>query len=319
MKTILSTVAFLLLVSLVTTAQTTPTDSTARAQVREIKLSEQYVYADAVSPNSFEEAIQAATEELRIQASTLLAELNYEKKITLETIGRMDSICQNLQYKQMSMFKAFVYVPKNKLLGREEDSETADASISPSQEKVHREVAAEIAPSSISPDTPKEKEFALNETGTETAQNEKSKVEENLQTSSASSLPADTIDLVADTRPVQETDPTEIPTNPTPTNEMVTDTLPDKQQRVITDLLDLDTYESVMLYLNAMKEDGRLMYGKMSTLRSPEEAYLIIVRNGRLVTVLNKGNKKRINLKTQQTEDVQKYKGYAVIWLKVFQ
>ena len=314
MKTILSTVIFLLLVSQEATAQSTPADSTARAQVREIKLSEQYVYADAVSPNSFEEAIQAATEELRIQASTLL----YEKKITLETIGRMDSICQNLQYKQMSMFKAFVYVPKNKLLGREEDSETADASISPSQEKVHREVAAETAPSSISPDTPKEKEFALNETGTETAQNEKSKVEENLQTPSTSSLPADTIDLVADTKPVQETDSTEIPTNPIPTNEMVTDTLPDKQQRVITDLLDLDTYESVMLYLNAMKEDGRLMYGKMSTLRSPEEAYLIIVKNGRLVTVLNKGNKQRVNLRTQQSEDVQKYKGYAVIWLKVF-
>ena len=73
-----------------------------------------------------------------------------------------------------------------------------------------------------------------------------------------------------------------------------------------------------MLYLNAMKEDGRLMYGKMSTLRSPEEAYLIIVKNGRLVTVLNKGNKQRVNLRTQQSEDVQRYKGYAVIWLKVF-
>lgn len=318
MKTILSTVIFLLLVSQEATAQSTPADSTARAQVREIKLSEQYVYADAVSPNSFEEAIQAATEELRIQASTLLAELNYEKKITLETIGRMDSICQNLQYKQMSMFKAFVYVPKNKLLAQEETSETADASISSPQEKVHIEAAAETTSTSISPDTPEEQEFALNETVTDTFQNEKPQMKENLQTPPVSSLPADTTNLAADTKPVQKTASTEILTEPTLTSEMKTDTLPDKQQRVITDLLDLDTYESVMLYLNAMKEDGRLMYGKMSTLRSPEEAYLIIVKNGRLVTVLNKGNKQRVNLRTQQSEDVQKYKGYAVIWLKVF-
>ena len=103
-----------------------------------------------------------------------------------------------------------------------------------------------------------------------------------------------------------------------PTDTLPADTLPEKHQRVIGDLLALDTYEGVMLYLNAMKEDGRLMYGKMSALRRPEEAYLIIVKNGQLLTILDRGNNPRTNLKTHQPEDIRKYKGHAVIWLKVF-
>ena len=63
--------------------------------------------------------------------------------------------------------------------------------------------------------------------------------------------------------------------------------LPAADERVVTDLLALDTYESVMLYLDGMKEDGRLMYGRLSTLVSPQEAYLVIVKDGHLVTILD--------------------------------
>ena len=97
------------------------------------------------------------------------------------------------------------------------------------------------------------------------------------------------------------------------------DNLIDAYQRVVDDLLAMDTYESVMLYLDGMKDDGRLIYGKMSTLVAPDEACFIIVKDGKLLAVLDRGKgEKRVNLKTHQQESIQKYKGCAVIWLKVF-
>lgn len=86
----------------------------------------------------------------------------------------------------------------------------------------------------------------------------------------------------------------------------------------VSALLALDTYESVMLYLEAMQDDGRLVYGRIATLTNPEQAYLIIIKDGKLVAVLDKGKGERMNLKTKEMEIVKKYKGHAVIWMKTF-
>ena len=55
-------------------AQTQKTDSVARAEIRKIKLSEDYLYADAMSGNGYAEAGTMAVEELRVQVATLLTE-----------------------------------------------------------------------------------------------------------------------------------------------------------------------------------------------------------------------------------------------------
>lgn len=89
-------------------------------------------------------------------------------------------------------------------------------------------------------------------------------------------------------------------------------------QQDVNAILGLGTYESVMLYLDAMQDDGRLVYGRIATLTSPETAYLIIVKDGKLITVLGQGKGERMNLKTHTMEPVQKYRGYAIIWMKTF-
>ncbi len=315
MRTTFITTAFLWLAFLTASAEVAPSDSTARAQIKEIKLSERYVYADAISPSSFDEAIQAATEELRINATTLLTEQDYGKETSAETLGKLASICRYLQYKQMGMFKAFAYVSKNELLGQKEIPMTVPDTVLRQKTKAETDTSTQIAPSAIPTVTSDEAEFALKETVAETVQANSTETD---ATQANEQFVTETVsaELVQEpvVKPIQEPK-SKLRQNTT----LPADTLPEKQQRVINDLLALDTYESIMLYLNAMKEDGRLMYGKMSTLRSPEEAYLTIVKNGQLVTVLGKGKRQRINMKTGQEEGIQQYKGYAVIWLKVFE
>lgn len=86
----------------------------------------------------------------------------------------------------------------------------------------------------------------------------------------------------------------------------------------VSALLALDTYTNVMLYLDAMQDDGRLVYGRIATLTSPEQAYLIIIKDSKLIAVLDKGKGERMNLKTKEMEVVKKYRGHAIIWMKTF-
>lgn len=295
-------------------AQTTTNDSVAKAQVREIKLSEKYIYAEAISSAGFHDATLAALDELRVNVAYLETDRGKSKKETQETLQRLDNLYQKITYRQMSLFKSFVYVSLNALAGIKEEpapakpvapetmavpSDTTAVSPTPPTE-VPPAAEPVQTPDSIAPDTPDETEFTVTDT-----------VPVTIPDTPAVIKPDTAIVAVPDTTVVS------IPEAPAAEAEPA-DTLPDKHQRVISDLLALDTYEGVMLYLNAMKEDGRLMYGKMSALRRPEEAYLIIIKDGQLLTILDRGTNPRTNLKTRQQEDLRKYKGHAVIWLKVF-
>lgn len=316
-------------------AQTSPNDSIAKAQVREIKLSERYIHAEAISPAGFYDATAAALDELRVNVAYMETDQGKGKEETQATLQRLDSLCRKITYKQMSMFKAFVYVSLNALAGIPEEpaptaaapsetatvpSDTAAVSSEPPAEVPQPEAPA-LAADSIAPDTPAEAEFTIPDTVPDTTPDT---APDTALVAVADTITDSVTDTVADTTPVIAPDTVAVapavkaPAATPQAEALPADTLPEKHQRVIGDLLALDTYEGVMLYLNAMKEDGRLMYGKMSTLRRPEEAYLIIVKDGQLLTILDRGDNPRTNLKTRQPEDLRKYKGYAVIWLKVF-
>lgn len=293
-------------------AQTTPTDAETKAKIRKIKLSEQYIYTDAMSANSFDEARNMAVEELRIQVSSLLAEEGKGEAFAEEAMRRMDMSSKLLQYKQMGMFKVFAYVGKNVLTGEaaaEETAETPVVTVEPpvAQETVPTDstasATAPAAPAAVT-DVEQEDSFTLEDA-------------DSTDIAAVATLPDTT--AVAEAATKEETRPAETVVT-TPVSETVeTDSLFAPQLRIIGDLLALDSYEGIMLYLNAMKEDGRLMYGRISTLVKPEEAYLIIVKDGKLVTVLDQGDSgERANLRTRQPDNIRNYKGHAVIWLKVF-
>lgn len=331
MKIKLSALSLLLLLSSAICAQTASKDSTTRAQIKQIKLSEKYLYADAVSREGYDDALRSAVEELRILAATFLSEQGKEKAESKKTLEQLDTICQHLQYNQMGMFKAFVYASKKHLLGlgnkpvtaAEEAQANALSGISMENESTDENESDEgttwsnTSGTDVEDKFAKESEFVMNEqegTSSDSNANEPQPQRE-----------PQPVPVSPDTVAVAQTTEADTTALPVETREAtivetahLEDTIPDKEQRVLNDLLAMDTYESVMLYLSAMKEDGRLMYGKMSTLRSPQEVYLVIVKDGQLLTILDKGSKKRLNLKTRQEEDIQKYKGHAVIWLKVF-
>lgn len=89
-------------------------------------------------------------------------------------------------------------------------------------------------------------------------------------------------------------------------------------RRVLKDLLAMDTYESAMIYLNAMKDDGRLMFGSLKKAIMLERSYLLIINNGKVETILNKGLDERTNLKSLKQESIRKYIGYGIVWIQVF-
>lgn len=80
----------------------------------------------------------------------------------------------------------------------------------------------------------------------------------------------------------------------------------------------MDTYESAMIYLNAMKDDGRLMFGSLKKAIMLERSYLLIINNGKVETILNKGLDERTNLKSLKQESIRKYIGYGIVWIQVF-
>lgn len=304
-------------------AQTTPTDAETKAKIRKIKLSEQYIYTDAMSANSFDEARDMAVEELRIQVSSLLAEEGKGEAFAEEAMKRMDMISKLLQYKQMGMFKVFAYIDKN-ILTSEATAETP--AVTAGQPATQEAVPADSAALATTPATPtavpemeQEDSFTLEDTDSTAvvALPDTTAVVTLPDTTAVAALPDTT--AVAEAAEQEAVRPTKAIVT-TPVSETVeTDSLFAPQLRIIGDLLALDSYEGIMLYLNAMKEDGRLMYGRISTLIRPEEAYLIIVKDGKLVTVLDQGDSgERANLRTHQQDNIRNYKGYAVIWLKVF-
>ena len=306
----LSLLCALLLASTGCLAQTQKTDSVARAEIRKIKLSEDYLYADAMSGNGYAEAGTMAVEELRVQVATLLTEEQRDKNEVKRLVGGLEGLCESLRYSQMGMFKVFAYVSKKRVLGIDEPAPSAPVAAAP---------AAPEAGSDIAPGTPAEEVFTVD--GPDVAATDAPSVPARPVAGQTVSASPSALSEPAAAEPVAEVpavssvpaDTSTVASAPADDLEL----LPAAGERVVADLLALDTYESVMLYLDGMKEDGRLMYGRLSTLVSPQEAYLVIVKDGHLVTILDRGSGQRTNLRTRQPDNIQRYKGHAVIWMKV--
>ena len=49
-----------------------------------------------------------------------------------------------------------------------------------------------------------------------------------------------------------------------------------------------------------------------------ERSYLLIINNGKVETILNKGLDERTNLKSLKQESIRKYIGYGIVWIQVF-
>lgn len=392
MKRMLSLWLFALAATAMLCAQNVQTqDDVTKKKVRDLKLSEEYVYAEANSMSDFDEARQVALEKLKANAISLMANSLMQKADMERVLKSTEQQRLLLEYRNGSLYKVFACLPKNCLVDMtaavpeptpapepapepepvatvepepvvasvpepiveeqpvagepvaesvsQPEPETATGGqrddvlpmpvVAPPAELVAPSDSAASAPavSAIAPDMPAEKSFDLNEQTAAMVMELLQMVESKPTTpdvsdTRAATVPEETGNAVAEPASVGgEATVAVAPMEPVAPVAEVADPmegLSEKHRKVLEDLLSLDTYESVMLYLNAMKEDGRMIYGPLKKIFMPERAYLLIVKDGKMVTILNKGTGDRINLKTRQAESIRKYIGYGIIWFQIF-
>lgn len=316
------------------------TDGEIKKKIRDIKLSEKYVYAEANSMESAAEAKQVAMDKLKASAVSLMAEDNQSKEKIKESLNLVESEQLVLEYSNGNLFKAFACIPKNKLVAVAEPVQASGENIEQPvaqgpQEAVAARVPAVVeadslpAPVTLPPDavaatdsialSPADPNMPAENTYSVDASTAALVMEMLSMTGSKHQkafTPAETEQAaVANTDTIDQTVSADVP-EAFPMQSM--DSIPEEHLKIINDLLALDTYESVMLYLSAMKEDGRMMYGPLKKIFMPERAYMIILKDGQMVTVLNKGKGDRLNLKTQELESLQKYIGYGIVWFQIY-
>lgn len=312
-----------------------------KKEIRDIKLSEKYIYGEGTSAKSLEIAHDIAAEKMHVNILTLLTDEGYTSKDANTRWEQLQSSLKCLEYHQGPLYKSFVYLPEVALLKEVAADETETPAEETTTDPIEVvETVAEVAPpveevlEPVVADTIAVAEVALEEVVEETIEvveevvaadtiqvvelvieeevAGEEVVEEELVEEAVAAVATDTIATPEQDFSLEAARPAQVVVNH-PFDEM-----PDYHQRIIRELLDLDTYDAVMLYLDTMKEDGRIMFGSVNTLINPEQAYLIIIKDGQLVTILNRGKGERTNLKTNTPDLLNNYRGYAVIWMKIY-
>lgn len=322
-------------------AQDASNDS-IRKRIREMKLSEEYVYAESGSITDFAEAKPAASEKLHAAAITLMTEHQKGKEELKSIWAKAEKQMLFMEYNNGALFKVFAYLPKSSLIEMQPKAETATSVETTFQPTiVHNAPIAEDSLADTS--SAAERDSLIHIVAQQTGQTVTTTPQDsNVPKEKAYSVDESTAALIFKMLPLADSKPsstgkqneeqtsadgsltaTETGTaekQPAETAE-VTDPWADiteSARRVLKDLLAMDTYESAMIYLNAMKDDGRLMFGSLKKAIMLERSYLLIINNGKVETILNKGLDERTNLKSLKQESIRKYIGYGIVWIQVF-
>lgn len=333
-----------------------------KKEIRDIKLSEKYIYGEGTSAKSLEVAHDIAAEKVHVNILTMLTDEGYSSKDANARWEELQASLKCLEYHQGPLYKSFAYLPEVALLkGISADETEAPTEVVAENvvaevvqiaevEQVVEEVAEVFPPieeqpqqvvvDTVAVEQPQSEEVVVPEqTIVEVVEEvvvdtvaETQPVVEEVVLPSLLAAPIDTIEKVLPQIPeeIEEVEVIEVADVPAeefsleaakPAQVVVNhpyDEMPDYHQRIIRELLDMDTYDGIMLYLDTMKDDGRIMFGRVNTLINPEQAYLIIIKDGKLVTILNRGSGERTNLKTNTPDLLNNYRGYAVIWMKIY-
>lgn len=311
------------LIPLIGFAQDNP--DAVKEQIRDLKKSEKYVYAESTSPNGEAEARQYSTDALHANVIGLLSEAGKNKDEAEKAWVRVEKQAQQLIVPMGNMVKVFSYIPKSSL---DPDAPGAE-SVSPALVDEAKEV--KVTPTSEVENTniPSESDFTADAALIAMILGNSSEVmiESKPQSGKEIATALAQADSVTEPQPAIEREPVkeeapvvvEQPEVPQPVNvENPLETLPESSRILLTTLLAKQTFKEAIAYLSEMKEKGSAIYGRIKTMTSPENSYLAIVKNGQLVTVLDKGKAIRINLKTNVSEPVKNYVGYGIIWFQIF-
>lgn len=238
--------------------------ASAKKQIRDIKLSENYVYAEANTPVSLAEAQQNSLDLFHIRVTGILTSLLELKKKEVDRRWRtIEKHCRNIVIKIGDLYKVFTYVEKEVVIPGSGRKQKAVAEV---------------------PEKPVEPQKVVQDT-----------------------LPA----VVAKEEPVVKKDH---PLEKYP----ALGSLSGEAREVVEKVFAQNTFKELLAFLEEKRRAGHLAYGSIQKCKSPEQSYLVILKNGEFVTVLDKGKETRLNFKTNAQDSLINYVGYTIVWFQVF-
>lgn len=288
-----------------------------KAEINEIKLSENTIYADVIEMVTDDnEAVSLAQQKsinmLQMHVIEMFAKrMNMPPEDVQEIWDVIDDKCQNIVVRKGDLFRVFTYIVKDAVgLGRRKPKKgDVEKYLTPSEEK-------DLADAQL---TLNNMERELNEEDSVTVADSVAVADH--------ANPADSVKLTAQadikkpemkkeepktitTVPVmtetpQNTEVKEEPKTVTAPVETGTPQVPELAKQL---MLQKDM-KTLIAYLNAEKEKQNLMYGNMKNMIYKEKCYIVIVnKNNKMIeTVLGKGFDDRMNYKTMKTDDLDNY------------
>ncbi len=345
----LSYLFILLLFPIVAFAQeATEQDKENKEKIKEIKLSEDYVYADAVTEDNLSEAQQNSMDLLRANVNAIFAERFHMPKEDVEEIWDViEDKCQNVTIKKGDLFRVFTYIMKDYLFPGKKKKKVKNeelAEVKPSKDEIE-EVSEALVNDSLPtasqneilafvPDAKPDVSSQLEPQQTQEAGESEATLQDKAQevvsevtgdpTEVVTEVPVAVATSVATEEPVTTTviatpvTQVEEPVAAEPEDITVSSPSAPALDPIVKELLEIQTYKELISLLDQKKEEGTLIYGRIKTMRSPDRCYLAIFKKSEVITILGKGDKERLNLKTNTEDSLNNYKGHGVIWFQIF-
>lgn len=315
-----------------------------KAQIREIKLSNEYYYSDVSSEDP---------EETRGMARQLLVlAIQQEEPEALGVDSLVADSCRYIGLKRIDQPRFFAYIskeavavwlfrkkhpgeplpflaatPADTLAGRQSGPLVVDTAVVAAPDSLPVPVVPEGAvPPVDSVAVPEQLPVVAQDTLPQSPADTVRKVPVPLPVDTLPALPADTLwEVVRDTVQLTVTDTLHVTLRDT-TRVTVVDTVRTQFEVKTTgnDRLDkiiaMKTIAEVQEYFIAEKLAGRMMFGKMDSATSPENCYILVfARDGKVVAVLDKGHDARLNFTTGKSGDrLANYNGYGIIWFLLY-
>jgi len=282
-----------------------------KAKIREIKLSGEYYYSDVSS---------ADVEDVKAMARQLIVLSVQEREQTSKDVSKLvaDS-CRYILLKRMDRPRVFAYVSKEAVAVwlRGKKPEQPLPPVDTNRERAS--VPPMIATKDSLPAT-------QSDMSVRSAKDTATVVTPVVRKDTTRVTVRDTVRVtIRDTNRVVVQDTTRVLIQDT-TRVRVTDTVRNRFEIRTTgnDRLDrisrMKTISEVEAWFIAEKRAGRMMFGKLETAVHPENCYLLVFsREGKVVAVLDKGEKSRRNLITGKAGDrMENYPKHGVIWFTLY-
>lgn len=318
-----------------------PDDEAAkRAEINEIKLSENAIYADVVEiATDDNEAVSLAQQKsinmLQAHVIEVFAKrLHMEPKDVQEIWDVIDDKCQNIVVRKGDLFRVFSYIVKDAVgLGRKKPKEGDVEKYLKAKEEEEKEKKIVINLTSMLTGG----QDSINNVVQPQPADTLLAAKEPVQTAPIPLAPVPAEPVIKDT-PIAEAPQPSVKETPAPVAvatpepkkapvpEPAATEQPAAAQPAVPELVqtmfEKQDMGTLLKYLSAEKDAQRLMFGNARTMTSQEKCYVVIVdkRSRKILTILGTGSTERTNYRTFKPDNLEKFKQgmYSAIFVQLY-